>query len=178
MEEEASRRAGTVLNGHEKRFIVWTCATAKYNLRLLMMRSDHPTWETGALGSLQFLLKLSHPPHPSCGTKAGGFPMAGWRRCADFTGKASTWCQGGGDGRPFYFSPLDICPPPLCPSLLCRSVENWEWMGPIRFFNKWIITFSGTLYHAPQHIRNQFQFSLSPHHIAVSQRKLKVATTV
>ena len=31
----------------EKRSIVWTCATAKYNLRLLMMRSDQPTRETG-----------------------------------------------------------------------------------------------------------------------------------
>ena len=41
-EDVTPRKAETVLNGQGKRFIVWTCATAKYNLRLLMMRSHHP----------------------------------------------------------------------------------------------------------------------------------------
>ena len=82
-----ARKTGTVLNGHKKRFIVWTCATAKYNLRRLMMRSDHPTWETGTL-----------PIHSTASspsilwTKARGCRVAGWRRCGRFYRESeSTW---------------------------------------------------------------------------------------
>ena len=58
--EQKTANVGDVSNSHEKRSFVWTCATAKYNLRLLMMRSDQPTRETGTS------LKLSESSSSSC----------------------------------------------------------------------------------------------------------------
>ena len=122
-----ARKTGTVLNGHKKRFIVWTCATAKYNLRRLMMRSDHPTWETGTLPIWPPSSTPWPPPHPSCGQRQ---EVAGWQDggdAADFTEKA----RARGDvGRPFDFSlswHFSASIVPIIVLLVLWKIKN-EWM--------------------------------------------------
>ena len=174
MEEVTFRKAGTVLNGQEKRFIVWTCATAKYNLRLLMMRSDHPTWETGTPRSLQFLLKLSQilPIH----LVAQRQEVAGWQDDGDvpiLPGKraASTWW------RPtvlflalltfFRLHCAHHCPVPW---------TNWEWMGAIKCFRKWFFSFvRSSIPCVPLQIRKGSLFwNFYSYYATVSQQKLKM----